>query len=143
MKLKSAQYQLADDILLKRNYDSHVWPKCIQSYVTRYQDFHRTTSLRKKDAMPLHSMMIEHPSKQGKLNGVGNIFPDLFDMYKYTLITNIHFMIDDVEDSQSFQPNGFKMFGVPYCLTLKLISKHSIDCLLQAIPKIIIKHNKD
>ena len=30
--------------------------------------------------MPLHSMTIEHPSKLGKLNGVGKIFLDLFDL---------------------------------------------------------------
>jgi hypothetical protein len=83
--------------------------------------------------MPLHSVTIEHPSKQGKLNGVGKIFPDLFDLNKYTHITTIHFMIDDVEASQYFQPNGSKMFGVPYCLTLKLNSKHSIDYFLPNI----------
>ena len=66
MKLKSAQYQFDDDILLKRNYDSHLWAKCIQAYVPRYQGFHRTSILTKKGAMPLHSMTIEHPSKQGK-----------------------------------------------------------------------------
>ena len=96
MKLKSTRYQLVDDILLKRIYDSHLWPKFIQAYVTRYQDFHRTTSLKKKDAMPLHSVAIEHPSKQGKLNGFGKIFPNLFDLNKYTLITAIHFMVDEV-----------------------------------------------
>ena len=79
VKFKSTRYQLVDDILLKRNYDSHLWSKCIQAYVTRYQDFHGTASLRKKDVMPLHSVTIEHPSKQGKLNGVGKIFPDLFN----------------------------------------------------------------
>ena len=47
--------------------------------------------------MPLHSMTIEHPSKSGKLNGVGKICLDLFDLPKYTLITTIHFMVDDVE----------------------------------------------
>jgi hypothetical protein len=52
-------------------------------------------------------------------------------------------MIDDVEASQSFEPNGYKMFEFLYCLTLKSISKNSIDCLLQAIPKTIIEHNKD
>jgi hypothetical protein len=93
--------------------------------------------------MPLHSLTIEHPSKSGKLNGVGNIFLDLFNIYKYTLIITIHFMIDDVEASQSFQPNGSKMFGVPYFLTLKLNSKHSIDYFLQNIQKTIIEHNKD
>ena len=93
--------------------------------------------------MPLHSMTIEHPSKLGKLNGVGKNFLDLFDLHKYTLITTIQFMIDDVESSQSFQPNGFKKFGVPYCLTLKLIFKHSIDYFLQVIQKIIIKYDED
>ena len=75
-------------------------------------------------------MTIEHPSKSAKLNGVSKIFLDLFNLSKYPLITTIHFMIDDVEDSQYFKPNGFKKFGVPYCLTLKLISKNSIDYFL-------------
>ena len=74
-------------------------------------------------------------SKSGKLNGVGKIFLDLFDMSKYPLITTIHFIIDDVEASQSFQPNGSKMFGVPYCLNLKLNSQHSIDYFLTNIQK--------
>ena len=63
VKLKSTRYQLVDDILLKRNCDNQLWPKFIQSYVTRYQDFHRTTSLRNKYVMPLHSVTIEHTSK--------------------------------------------------------------------------------
>ena len=134
---------MVDDILLKRNFDSHLWRKCIRAYVTRYQYFHGTTSLRKKDTMPLHSVTIEHPSKQGKLNGVGKIFPYLFNLHKYTLITIIHFMLDDVEASQSFQSNVFKKFGVPYCLFMKLISKNSIDCFLQTIQRTIIKHYKD
>ena len=58
VKLKSTRYQFVDDILLKRNYDSHLWPASILAYDTRYQDFHSTTSLRKKDAMPLHSVTI-------------------------------------------------------------------------------------
>ena len=74
--------------------------------------------------MPQHFMTIKHPSKSGKLNEIGKTFPYLFDLNKYTLITTIHFMIDDVEASQYFQPNGSKMFGVPYCLTLKINSKH-------------------
>ena len=111
MKLKSTRYRLVDDILLKRNFDSHLWKKCIQAYVARYQDCHRTTRLRKKDAMPLHSVTIEHPSKQGKLNGVGKIFLDLFEPHKYTCITTIYFMVDDVEASQSLQSNVFIKFG--------------------------------
>ena len=109
---------------MKRNFDSHLWKQYIQA-----------NAIRDKDAA-------EHPSKLGKLNGVGNIFLDLFNLYKFILITTIHFIIDDVEASQSFQTNGFKMFGVPYCLTLKLISKQSIDYFLQAIQKTIIEHNK-
>ena len=93
--------------------------------------------------MPLHSVKIEHPSKQRKLNGVGKIFLDLFDLNKYTLITIIHFIIDDVEASQYFQTNGSKMFGIPYCLTLKLNSKHSIDYFLPNIQNTIIEHNED
>ena len=60
--------------------------------------------------MPLHFVTIKHMSKSGKFNGVGKIFLDLFNLYKYTLITTIHFMIDDVKDSQYFQTNGSKMF---------------------------------
>jgi hypothetical protein len=51
-------------------------------------------------------------------------------------------MVDDVEASQSFQPNGLKKFGVPYFFTLKLISKHPIDYFLHAIQNIIIKHHE-
>ena len=134
---------MVDDILLKRNFDYHLWKQYIQVNAIRYKDFHKTKSPREKDAIPLHSMTIEHSSKSGKLNVVGKIFLVLFDLPKYTLITTIHFMIDDVEASQSFQPNGFKKFGVPYCLTLKLISKHSIDYFLQSIQKTIIKHDED
>ena len=99
---------------MKRNFDSHLRKKCIQAYATIYKYLHKTTSLKNNDAMPLHSMTIEHPSKQGKLNGVGKIFLDLFNVHKYTLITTIHFMVDDVEASQSLQSN---------CLFMKLISK--------------------
>ena len=132
-----------DDILLKRNFDSHLWKQCIQAGAIRYIDLHKTTSPREKDAIPPQSVTTKHLSKSGKLNGVGKIFLDFFDMYKYTLITTIHFMIDDVKASQSFQINGSKMFGVPYCMNLKLNSKHSIDSLLQATQMIIIIHNKD
>ena len=52
-------------------------------------------------------------------------------------------MVDNVEASQSFQTNGFNKCGVPYCLTLKLVSKHLIDALLQATQMIIIIYNKD
>ena len=138
MKLKFTQYQLANEILLKKKFHSHLWQQYIQANAIRYKYFHNTKSPMEKDAMPLHSMTIEHPSKSRKLNGVGKIFLDLFDLSKYPLITTIHFMIDDVEAIQSFQPNGFKKFGVPYCFTLKLI-----DYFLQAIQKIIIKHDED
>ena len=90
----------------------------------------------------LHSVTIEHPSKLGKLNGVGKLFLDLVGSNKYTLITIIHFMIDDVEASQYFQTNGSKMIGVPYCLTLKLNSKHSINYFLPNMQKTIIEHNE-
>ena len=125
MKWKSVRYQLTIDILLKRNFDSHLWKQYIQS-----------NDIRDKDA-------IEHPSKSSKLNGVGKIFLDLFNLYKYTLITTIHFMTDDVEASQSFQTNGSKIMGVSYFLTSKLNSKHSIDYFLLNMPKTIVKHNED
>ena len=101
MKLKFARYPLDDDILLKRNCDSHLWKEYIQANAIRYKGFSKTISLREKDTMPLRFMTIEHPSKSGKLNGVGKIFLYLFDLHKYSLITTIHFMVDDVEASQS------------------------------------------
>ena len=120
-----------------------MWKQCTQANSIRHIAFHKNKSPREKIAMALYSVTIEHSSKQGKLNGVGKIFPYLFDLNKYTLITAIHFIVDDVEASQSFQTNGCKKFGVPYCLTLKLVSKHSIDSLLQATQMIIIIYNKD
>ena len=117
------------DILMKRNFDSHIWKQCIQNDSTRYRDFHNNESLRERIAKPLHSVTIEHPSKSWKLNEIGKIFPDLFDLNKYTLTTTISCMIDNVEAIQSFQNNGSKPMGVFYCLTLKLNSKHSIQRL--------------
>jgi hypothetical protein len=143
VKLKSTRYQLVEDILRKRKFHNHIWKQFIQANAISYKHFHKTKSPREKYAMPLHSMTIEHPSKSRKLNGVGKIFLYFFNLYKYTLITIIYFMVDDVEASWSFQTNGFKKFGVPYCLTLKLISNLSIDSLLQSIQSIINKHNKD
>ena len=143
VKLKSTRYQLDDDMLMKRNFDNHIWQQCIQANAIRYKYFHKNKSLREKDAMPPHFVTIKHLSKLGKLNGVGNIFPYLFDLSKYTLITTIHFIIDNDEASQSVQLIGSELFGVPYYLTLKLNSKHSIDYLLPIIQKIIIKQNKD
>jgi hypothetical protein len=102
VKLKCTRYQLADDILMKRNFDKNIWKQCIQSSAIRYKAFHKNKIPREKNAKPLHSVRIEHPSKSGKLNEVGKIFLDLFDMYKYTLITTIHFMIDDVEAIRYF-----------------------------------------
>ena len=125
------------DILMKRNFDNHIWKKCIQDVSIKYKYFHKATSLREKDAMLTHLVTIEHLSKSRKFNGVGYIFPYLFDLNKYIIITTIHFMVDDFEASQSFQTNGFKKFGVPYCLTLKLVSK------LKVTQMIIIIYNKD
>ena len=99
VKWKFVQYQLTNDILLKRNFDSHLWHQYIQDNAIRHRTFHKNKIPREKIAKPLHSITIEHPSKLGKLNGVGKIFPDLFDLHKYTLITTIHFMVDDVEAS--------------------------------------------
>ena len=78
VKWKSTRYQLADDILLRRNFDSDLWKQCIQSDAIKYRYFHKTISLREENVMPLHSVTIEHLSKLGKLNGVGKIFPYLF-----------------------------------------------------------------
>ena len=119
MKLKSTRYQLTDDILIKRNFNSLIRKQCIQDDSTRYRYFHKTKSLREKIAKPLHSVTIEHPSKSRKLNELGKIFPDL---NKYSLITTISCMIDDVEASRSFQTNRSKIIGFLYCVTLKIIS---------------------
>ena len=143
VKLNSTRYQLDDGILMKRNFHNHIWQQCIQSSAIRYKYFHKATSSREKDAMPPHSVTIKHPSKSGKLNGASKIFLDLFDLNKYNLITTIHFIIDDVEASQCLQLIRSKMFGVSYCLTLKLNSKHSIDHFLPRIQKTIIEHNED
>ena len=121
VKLKSNRYQLAVDILIKRNFNNFIRKQCIQYVSTTYKDFHKIKNLREKIAKPLHSVTIENLSKLGKLKKIGKIFLDLFDLNKHTLITTIHFMVDDVEASWSFQTNGFKKFGVPYCLTLKLV----------------------
>ena len=63
MKLKSTRYQLDDDILRKRNFDNHLWKQCIQSSAIIYKYFDKTKSPREKDAIPPHSVKIEHPSK--------------------------------------------------------------------------------
>ena len=97
VKLKSTRYQLVVDIWIKRNFNSFIWKQCIQDDSTRYKDFHKIKNLRDKITKPLHSVTIEHSSKSGKLNEVGKIFPDLFDLNKYTLTITISCMIDDVE----------------------------------------------
>ena len=130
VKLKSNQYQLVVDILIKRNFNSFIRKQCIQDDSTRYKDFHKIKNIREKIAKPLHSVTIEHLSKLRKLNEIGNIFPDLFDLNKYTLTTTISYMIDDVEAIKSFQNNGSKPMGVFYYLTLKLNSKYSIKYFL-------------
>ena len=89
-------------------FDSHIWRECIQDYSTRYKDFHKTKNPREKIAKPLHSVTIEHLSKLGKLNEVGKIFPYLFELDKYTLITTIHFIVDDVEAINLFKPIDLK-----------------------------------
>ena len=138
MKLKYTRCQVAID-----QFDSHIWKQCIQYYSTRYRDFHNKESLRERIAKPLHFVTIEHLSKSGKLNEIGKIFPDLSYLIKYTLVTIISYMIDDVEASRSFQNYRSKMIGVLYCLTLKIISQHLIDSLLPTIQNIIIIYNKD
>ena len=92
VKLKSIRCQVAVD-----KFDSCIWRQCIQDYSTRYRDFHNNESPRERIAKPLHSVTIEHLSKSGKLNEIGKIFPDLFDLNKYTLATTISRIIDDVE----------------------------------------------
>ena len=66
--------------------------------------------------MSPHFVTIKHPSKSGKLNEVGKIFLDLFDLNTYTLTTMISCMIDDVESIQYFQNNGFEPMGVFFLL---------------------------
>ena len=52
----------------------------------------------------IHNLILyeNQTSESGKLNGVGKIFPDCFNLNKYSLITTIHFIINDVEASRSF-----------------------------------------
>ena len=138
VKLKSNWYQLAVDILIKRKFNSFIRKQCIQNDSTKYKDFHNIKILREKIAKPLHSVTIEHSSKSRKLNEVGNIFLDLFDLNKYTLTTTISYMIDDVEAIHCFQNNGSELMGVFYCLTLKLNSKHSINYFVLNMQMIII-----
>jgi hypothetical protein len=82
VKLKSTRYQLVVDILMKTKFDNHIHKQCIQDESIRYRYFNKATSVREKDAMPPHSVTIKHPLKSGKLNGVGKIFLDLFDLNK-------------------------------------------------------------
>ena len=67
VKLNTIRYQLVVDILMKRNFVSHIWKQCIQDDSIRYKYFQKATSLREKDSMPPHSVKIKHPSKLGKL----------------------------------------------------------------------------
>ena len=97
VKLKSNQYKLVVDILIKRNFNSFIHKQCVQDDSTIYKDFHKIENLREKIAKPLHFVTIEHPSKSGKLNEVGKIFPYLFELNKYNLTTTISYMINDVE----------------------------------------------
>ena len=138
VKLKSIRCQVVVD-----KFDSYIWRQCIQDYSTKYRDFHNNESSRKRISKPLHSITIEHPSKSRKLNEIGKICPDLFDLNKYTLTTMISYMIDDVEAIQSFQNNGSELMGVFYCLTLKLNSKHSVNYFIPNMQMIIIINNKD
>ena len=85
-----------------RNFENHIWKQCIQANAIKRRAFHKSKSPREKNAKPLHSVTIEHPSKPGKLNGVSKIFLELVDLNMYTLITIIYFMIDDVKASQYF-----------------------------------------
>ena len=96
VKLKSSRYQLVVDIWIKRNFNSFIRKQCVQDDSTRYKYFYKIKNLREKIAKPLHSVTIEHPSKSGRLNEIGKIFPNLFDLNNYTLITTIQFMVDDI-----------------------------------------------
>ena len=77
VKLKSTRYQLADDILMKRNFDNNLWQHYIQANAI-YKYFPKNKSLAEKDAMPPHPVTTKHPSKSWKLNEVGKIFSYLF-----------------------------------------------------------------
>jgi hypothetical protein len=138
VKLKSISCQVVVD-----KFDNYIWRQCIRDYSTRYRDFHSIESLRERIAKPLHFVTIEHPSKLGKLNEIGKIFPDFFDLNKYTLTTTMSCMIDDVKAIQSFQNNGYELMGVFYCLTLKLNFKHSANYFLPNMQMISVINNKD
>ena len=138
VKLKYIWCQVVVD-----KFDSYIWRQCIQDYPTRYRDFHNNEIPREIIARLLHSIIIKHLTKLGKLNEIGRIFPDLFDLNKYTLTTTISSMIDDVESIHSFQNNVYELMGVFYCLTLKLKSKYSVNYFLPNMQMIVIINNKD
>ena len=139
VKLKPIRCQV-----VVNKFNSCICRQCIHDYSTRYRDFHNKESSRERTAKLLHSVTIEHPTKSGKLNEVGKIFPDLFDLNKYTLTTMISYMIDDVEAIQSFQNNVSDLMGVFYCcLTLKFNSKHSVNYFLPNMQMFIVINNKD
>ena len=61
VKLKSTRYQLVVDILMKRNFDSHIRKQ--QDDLISYQEFHKVTSSRKNNTMSQHLMKIKHPNQ--------------------------------------------------------------------------------
>ena len=83
VRLKSARCRLTYGILLQKRYDNHL---------LRFQVYRITTSAQKKDELPLQSMTIKHPFKQGKLNVFGKIILNL--LHKYILTNATHFMVN-------------------------------------------------
>jgi hypothetical protein len=116
VKLKPIRCQVAIN-----KFNSCICRQCIHDYSTRNRDFRKKESMRERIAKLLHSVTIEHPTKSGKLNEVGKIFPDLFDLNKYTLTTMISCIIDDVDAIYSFQNNGSELMRTFYCLQMIII----------------------
>ena len=75
-----------------------------------------STSIEKEDALPLQSVTIEHLFKQGKLNVVGEIIPNLLKLHKYILTSTTYSMVNDYEAIQSLELNVVIRFGVPNSL---------------------------
>ena len=64
VKLKFIRYQLVVDVLIKRNFVSHMnklWQS--QDNYVRYLDFHKVTSSRKNNAKSQYFMTIKHPNQ--------------------------------------------------------------------------------
>ena len=117
---EDTRYQLVFDILIKRSFCQS------QSQFCQILRFAQGYKFEEKEYKVSYFMTIKHPN-QGSWMELVRSFHICFNLNKYSLITTIHFIINDVEASQSFQTNSCKKCGFHYWLTLKWVSKHSME----------------